>query len=628
MARLKTSRPRASNAPQLVTVDDLTGGVDLRRSKTLLNPERARTLKNYSLTEPGALTVRPGFQVVSTASLGSKRAQGAQRVYLASTVFTLVAYDGNVYNPNASWVWGSSVVGGLSSANQVYFPYDRDLVMVMDGVARPKLSTNGTTWNLAGIDAPSSVAVLSSASTGGLSSGEFEVVYTYKDRGTLHESNPSSGSTITITGSSGSIHATASPSTDGKVDAYVWYARHKTPDQESVLRKVSSGAASTVTITSSAWTSADEVATNHNPPVAGLRFARIWKNRWWAPDGTVGNRLRFTELFQPQTWPTNYYIDIPFEKGDSIAAIESLGDTLLVHGESGVFLIIGQTSLDFEVRPSQGADTGASGPRATCRVEQAVVHASADGVNSFDGSGDRNLDRDINPAWRDLVQNSGSTALALMAAVHDPLRHEVRVAVPRVYPTSARGEWVLHLDRSRDNNGTPAWTTTDRDIAFYIHFDGNEPVAGNRGRLFSMPSSGGVVYEENVGTTANSSNMVAEYEGPTLSMGMHRARVVGLHVEHEPHAGTFSVETVTDGISQGAITLDISGGLETYGSTSTYGTASRTYGGKVRSKPYTNLPIGSEGQSVALKTIYQGQEAFKHFTYAFEIVPEPAPRTI
>ena len=59
---LKTRSPKASRSPQLLEVNDLTGGVDLRRSPTLMQSNRARTLKNYSLEEPGALIVRPGYQ--------------------------------------------------------------------------------------------------------------------------------------------------------------------------------------------------------------------------------------------------------------------------------------------------------------------------------------------------------------------------------------------------------------------------------------------------------------------------------------------------------------------------------------------------------------------------------------
>jgi hypothetical protein len=353
-----------------------------------------------------------------------------------------------------------------------------------------------------------------------------------------------------------------------------------------------------------------------------LKFAAIWKNRWWAPDGTVGNRLRFTEIFQPQTWPTTYYIDIPFLKGDSISAVQPLGDTLLVHGQSGIFLIIGQTSLDFEVRPSAGADSGAFGQRAVGRVEQSATHASADDVTSFDGASDRSLAFDIQPAWRDLVSHGASADLAKIATVYDPLRNEFRISVPRVYPTAARGEWILNLDRTRENDGTPAWTTTDRDVAFFIHWNGNEPTAGNRGRIFSVPSTGGFVYEENVGTSANSSNLTAEYEGPALSLGLHTARVIDLHMEYEPHSGAFTAETVTDGISQGGISLTIGSGVATY-DTATYDVSQ--YAGSGRRKAYTPLPLASEGRSVVFMGTYVGQERFKVFTYSYSISPNPAP---
>jgi hypothetical protein len=619
---LKTSTPLRARQRQIVAINDLTGGVDLRRSPTLVSPNRARTLKNISLSQPGAAVVRAGYVQASSASLGVGRAQGGARVYLASTVFSLLAWSGAVKKPTDGWVFGADVLTGLSTANQIYFPYDRDLVAVMDGASRPKASTNGSNWFLMGTDAPSSAATLSSASSGALSSGEYAVAYSYKHRGTGHESNVGPESTLTISASTGAIAATASPSTDTKVDAYVWYARHKTPDLESVLRKVSSGAASTFTFTSSNWTSADEAPTNHHVPATGLRFAVYWKNRWWAQSGTVGNRLHFTELFLPQAWPSNFYLDLPFQRGDSIAAVAVQGDTLVVYGQSGKYLVVGQTSLDFEVRPAQ-SDAGAFGPRCVSVIEQALTGASADGVDSFDGAGDRALEFDIQPAWRDLVSNSQASDLALVATVYDPLQTEYRVSVPRVYPTGARGEWVLDLNRTREQEGAPAWVTTDRDIAFYMSWNGNEPVTGNRGRIFTMPTGAGLVFEERVGTSANSSNLTAEYEGPTLSLGLHKARAVDLHVEYEPHAGAFSVEPVVDGVSQGTIGLTIGAGLATY-DTATYDLA--TYAGSGRRKTYTPLPLGSEGRNVLLKWTYTGQEAFAVFGYAVGVLPDVEPR--
>lgn len=623
-SNLKTRSPRAARTPQLLPVDDLTGGVDLRRSQTLLGSNRARTLTNFSLEEPGALITRPGYLAVSPATYGANP-QGGARIYLKASVFSLYAGDGQIFKPTDAWVKGVAVYSTLSTANQVYFPYDRDLVAVMDGANRPRCSTDGTTWMLMGIDACSSGPTLSSLSTGGLSSGEYAIAFSFKHRGTAHESSISPESTLTVTASSGAITATASPSTDTKVDAIVWYARHKTPDQESVLRKVSSGSSLTVVITSSNWTANDEAPTNHGVPPVGLKFGTPWKNRWWAPSGTVGNRIHFTEIFQPQSWPSNFTLDLPFEKGDSITALQPLGDTLLVYGQSGIFLIIGQTSLDFEVRPSQGADAGAFGPRSVTRIEQAVTHVNADDISSFDSATDRSLAFDIQPAIRDLVANSAGADLAKIATDYSAQRKECRVSVPRVYPNGSRGEWILNLDRTRENNGAPAWAPTDRDIAFYMPWYGNEPTAGNRGRLFTVPSSGGFVLEENTGATANSSNLTAQYEGPALTFGVHRARVVGTHLEFEPHSGAFSIELETDGVSQGAISVPIGAGLYTYGSTaSLYGTA--TYGGAGRVQYYVNQPMGAEGQTAILNATYVGRERFKLFSYTHVIVPEAAPR--
>lgn len=630
---VKARQPRAARRPQLLDITEMTGGVDLRRSQTLMAPNRARTLLNWSLEEPGALVVRKGYTAASSASYGSNP-QGGQRVYLASTVFSLMAMDGAVYRPSDAWVRGAAVHSTISTGNQVFFPYDRDVVMVLDGANRPRFSTNGSNWYLTGIDAPSSgpavTASTFAASTGTLSTGEYAVAVTYKHRGTAYESNGSPESTVRFAaaGSSNVISGVIPASTDPKVDAAVVYARHISPDGESVLRKVSSGAVgSTFTIFSSNWTTNDEIPTNHNVPPA-LSFAAIWKNRWWARDAVVGNRLRFTELFLPQAWPTDYYLDIPFEKGDAITAVVPLGDVLLIMGQSGIYLVIGQTSLDFEVRPSQGADSGAFGPRAVARVEQSVSHASADGVDSFDGASDSGLEYDIQLAWRDLVTNSAGADLSKIACVYDGLTKELRVSVPRVYPTGARGEWVLNLDRTRENNGAPAWTTTDRDIAFYVHWNGNEPTAGNRGRIFTVNSTGGYIFEENVGTTANSSNITAQYEGPGLSMGVHRADLRGSHVEYEPHAGAFTIEVLSDGRSNGQIALNIGAGLNPYGSTVTYGTATRTYGGTGRLKAFTTQRMGAQGHSFVTRATYTGQERFKLYSYAHLILPEPAPRQL
>jgi hypothetical protein len=629
MPSLKSKRPVAQSVYQSLPIQDLTGGVDLRRTPTLLDPKRSVVCRNWSLAEPGALRVRSGFASYSSV-LSTKASQGAQRVYLGSTQGTLIAVDGGIYILPDNGVWNSTAVyQGFSTSNQVYFPFDRNMVGAFDGSTTPQKSTDLVTWTRMGI-APGTVPTTNSVGGAGgeLSTSEFAITYSYKDRGLSFISDPSSAvSTCRLTSTGPIITVNVKNSTDPQVDAIVVWARNVTAG-ETVYRKASSfaqsaGVSSTTTITSSVWSANDEAPSTHGvPPV--LSFGVVWKNRWWARSTEFPTRLYFTEIFQPQGWPALYYIDLPFTNGEDIHAIQSQGDTLLVMSQSQIFLIIGQTSLDFEVRPSLGAQSGAVGQRAVAAIEAGVVHVSPEGVFIFNGAEDRLLSHDITPGWRDMIDNSPSTAIANIAALYDWRDKELRMNVPRIFPTATRGEWVLDMNRTRESN-EPAWSQTDRDIRQYIFWDGDEPVQGNRGKLQSVQSTAVKVMTEAEGTSADGADMTAEYNGPSLAAGLHRARFTDLHVEYEPHAGSFSAETLVDGQSMGAINLGIGSGLATYG-VSEYGLAS--YGGAGRRKAYTPLPIGSEGRSVQQNFVYAGQEDFAIFTYALGMVPEPNIRQV
>lgn len=625
---IKSRSAHASRRYQLIEVGDLTGGLDLRRSPSLLSPDRARTLKNFALTNPGELVVRPGYRQFSTTNLGDHRIQGGQRIYLNSTSATRLAWNGAVYGLTDAGVLDSTALySTISPTNQAFFPYDRELVAVMDGENRPRKSTDTVNWSLMGIDARTLPSTLSSVTSGDLTASEFEVGFTYKDRGTGHESNGGVVSTITL-GATGAIHVEVPNSTDPQADAILLYARNKTAG-ETVLRKVSSAAIqgstadnSTYRITSSNWSANAEIPTNHNVPGA-FKFAVPWKNRWWAADPDVGNRIHFSELFLNQAWPALFFIDIPFERGDDITALVPQGDTLLVFGQSKVFLIIGQTSLDFEVRPSAGAQAGCLGPRAAIPIENGVIHAAAEGVFIFDGATDRYLGFDIETGWRDLVGNTAAADLARVAVVYHFPQKEVRISVPRLYPTGTAGEWILDLNRTREQE-TPAWASTDRTIGGYILFDGDENSPGLRGHLLSWHSSTqGTVWAESTGTTANSSNMTAEYEGPVFSMGIHRARLIDVRGEYEPHSGALSLEPIVDGVSQGTQGVSIGAGLAVIGE-AVIGTS--VIGGSGRRMFYLMQPLAAEGRALQVRATYVGQEAFRLFTYHLSFVPETAPR--
>jgi hypothetical protein len=622
---------------QVLPVTDLTGGLDLRSARTLMASDRARSLVNWSLEQPGALTVRPGYTAHSTTSLGAGRIQGAARVYLNtalpsanSTVFTLVGYQGFVFVQTDSGGWYSSatpVVSGLSTGTEMFFPHDRDLVAVFDGATLPKKSTNGITWTRMGISSGTVASTLTASTAAGQvsSATEYEVSYGYKDRDLAHYSNEGPASTITP-GSTGSITVNIPNSTDPQVDAVVIYARNKTQG-EQVRRKVSSaaqsaGASSTIAITSTAWASNDEAPTDHTP--AGIySFGVVWKNRWWARDATVKNRLHFTQLFQPQSWPALFYLDIPFERGDEIRALHPIGDSLIVFGTTKIFVIVGQTSLDFEVRPTLDSQGGALGPRGVCAIENGIVHVDAAGVLIFDGATDRLLTQDLEPAIRDVMRNASVSDLQRIPVAYDVVRKELRVSVPRRYPSGTWGEYVLDLSRTNNAEGKTAWTETDRTVGGYVVWNGPESVDGNRGRIFSWHSSIARLFEENVGTTANSSNMVAEFEGAGLTLGNRRGRWVDVKGELEPAGGSFAIEPLIDGVSQGSQNVAIAAGGAEYGS-GVYGSGS--YGGAPRKMFSKNLPLACEGHTFTLKAVYSGTSTFRWYTYEPGFVPETQAR--
>lgn len=615
---------------RLLSVEDLSSGLDLRKAPTLLKPNRSRVCRNWSLREPGALVMFPGWDTVSDASLGSGRPQGGNRIYLGSgNPFSLFAWNGGVYKPTDAWALGSAVSTGWSTSTQVFFPYDRDLVAILDGATAAKKSVDGSTWTAFGIAAPSGAPTTANLAGGSLVNGNvYEFSYSGRDDGLVHEGNESATVQHTPAGANLSVRLTLTKHSDTQVDTLVVYARDVTAG-ERVRRRVGTvanpgGATTTYDVTSNSWGSGTEAPTDHDVPPL-LSFAVVWKNRWWARHATVTNRLHFTQVFENQSWPDSFYIDIPFERGDNITALLPLGDTLLVFGQTRVFLVIGQTSLDFEVRPSGASQAGALGPCAVDAIEDGAIHAAAEGVYLFDGATDRLLSYDIDGfaptaiGWRTYVTTASASELQRTPLVYHQATKEVAIGVTNLYPFGTAGEWLLDLNRTRVQD-VPAWTTTDRPVGGYIRWDGNEPTTGNRGRLFSWSQTIGTVAEERVGTTANGSDLVGEYHGPVFAAGPYLAQFPDAYVEVEPNSGQFGMEFVIDGVSVGSQTLTIGAGLTAYG-TGLYGTG--TYAGVGRQQLPMDLPLEAEGHMIQAKATYTGQAPFRWFTYRIGLIPEP-----
>jgi hypothetical protein len=613
----------ASAGVSVVSVTDLTGGLDRRVATTLMEPERARRLRNVKLTIPGEWQPRAGWASWLTSSVGTTRPQGAARIYLDGiTPFTLLAADGDVYKVTDGGDPGTAVSTGWSDAHPVHFVTDSEIVAIFDGENDPQKSTDGETWTQMGItppDAPTAAA----ASGGSLTDAhEIEVSASYADSVLATESNESDTTSATTASPNLSVTVTIARSTDPQVDTINVYARDVTAG-ESVRRfagtvaNPASGSA-TVTLTDDTWLSDIEAPTRKDVPPA-LDFGVPWKNRWWARMASDHTRLAFSEIFESQSWPALYYIDMPFTRGDEIAAIIPLGDVLVVFGKSKqAFLIIGQTSLDFEVRPSAAVEAGALGARAVDIVEQGIVHAAAQGVYIFDGASDRLLSNDIDTDWRAMIASATAADLALIPVCYHRRDKEIRIAVPTLPAYGEAGEYVLDLTRTQVKD-VPAWATTDRPLGGYVQWDGAESVTGNQGRFFAWSNATGDMTEESTGTSADGDDLVVDYEGPELSAGLTVARFLALYLECEPNEGDFAVDVRVDGSTVLSVSPPIGGAVSAYGA-AVYGTDA--YGAANRLMIPIELPVEAEGRTIQIVGQYQGQGPFKWFGYGVALRQE------
>jgi hypothetical protein len=611
-------------------VRDLTAGVNLRPTATTIQPNQARRLLGTAIGNPGELGVYPGHLVHSTSSVASRRAQGGKRIYLSASTFTLVADYGSVYLPSDAGVWGAAVSTGWHATNPVDFVYDRDMVAVLDGYTIPKKTTDGTTWTQLGISAPATDPTATAVAGGSLVTAHtYEFAYAYYDSTLTHIGNISDTVQVAAANPNLTARVAVTASTDAQVSHIKLYARDVTAG-ETVLRWQSTVANTTgnIDVAANIWDAQEEAPTDHNVAVA-MSFGCVWKNRWWGRDATVKNRLRFGQIFMPQGWPATFYVDIPFERGEDITMLVPLGDVLIVFGYTRFYLIIGQTSLDFEVRPALGGQTGALGFRAGDVMENGVIHGGALGTYLFNGASDELLSYNIDPAWSAAMTNTSQADLALLPLVYHKASKELRVAVQYLFPASGHGEWILDMKRTKETGEIdtgPAWFSTARDVGGYIQWDGNEAVTGNQGRLFSWNTATVELTEERVGMTANGANRTMEYDGYVLPFGLQNARLIETYIEYQPCAGTLTADLKVDGHRIGAQAFDLGSNMAMYG-TAVYGTD--TYaGGATRAVLPIMWPLEAEGRTAQLLLSYAGKGDFKVYTYGHNGLPEDLPRGV
>lgn len=148
----------------------------------------------------------------------------------------------------------------------------------------------------------------------------------------------------------------------------------------------------TVTGVTAAW--------GGTPPTGGV--CKIWKNRMMmAGTNAAGTLLRlyFSDINNPESWPSTNFIDIKStdDEDDAIIALEVIGENLLVFKRRSVWLVF--DPISFENRRVGGQ--GCMCKDATCELDGRVYFVNKTGMYSTDGNDIRYESKHIEPIFLD-----------------------------------------------------------------------------------------------------------------------------------------------------------------------------------------------------------------------------------
>lgn len=392
-------------------ISDLSGGLNLDTNALLVADNEAVDIRNFRLDKLGSLVSRQGYARYNDASPGNVLALGRWRNPTnPNTNVVLVALSDGSLSGMVSGSWTQLLTGLDTSAEGEFVPV-RDVTIYANGVDSPVVF-DGTDAYTLGLAAPSSAPSVSS--TTGTLDGTYGYAYTYYSTSRGIESNASDTSPITLSTEGADVDVVAS--TDSSVDkirVYRTTAGGSTPllldEVSNVTATYTDDGSGSLVITLAPTTNDQPPALEHVAYLQGYTFGSI--------DGT----LYWSKPYQPDYWPALYSTEVPFEGNDTIVALWSHRDTLLIFGRQNIILLSGSSG---EWRLSRvDVDQGAVNSRCILEVEGSLVFLSKDGLRTFP-----NMAAFAPKLTRTLAQHSRAD-LEDAAAVYVPEERSIWVSV-------------------------------------------------------------------------------------------------------------------------------------------------------------------------------------------------------
>lgn len=230
----------------------------------------------------------------------------------------------------------------------VWFQY-KDFAYAMREGQTDMLRVDSSSWNTAGIAAPSVPPTLADGGAGNLTAANYYGVFTFYNTQTGAESNPSPASLVLALGSSKLIDWSAiQVSSNAFVDARRLY--RTLPNQVGEYFFIGTIEDNfTTTYADDNVIIADmgrEVRFDNGLPPNGLHAGCIWRERLFATDGTD---LYYSEYLLPESFGDESIISVSPDDGHKIRGLIAFGDRLVIGKTNKMHYLVGADANSFNV---------------------------------------------------------------------------------------------------------------------------------------------------------------------------------------------------------------------------------------------------------------------------------------
>lgn len=335
---------------------DLGGGINEGLAPTDIKDSEFQSLSNF-LPFGRKIIRRKGVDLLSTTGSHSeaitgifpiKLSTGTWRVIVLSST-AMARLNGTAFTALTN---DDAVAIGAGSLPWVGLQYkDIGYAVRRNCTGMRRLSAGGTNFDVAGIAAPTTNAVLADGAAGVIPVGDVYGYYTFYNSATGAESNPSPVSALLAHAGSLQINWTSiDVSTDPQVTARRFY--RTTPGSAAnapalFIGQVNDNVSTVATDNIPLESMGDPIPTTENgiPPVLG-EIMELHLERLFLSDGTD---IFFSEFGLPESFDPVNAISIAPDDGHEMRALHSFSDKLIAGKTNKVYGITGTGADDFDV---------------------------------------------------------------------------------------------------------------------------------------------------------------------------------------------------------------------------------------------------------------------------------------